>query len=142
MPEIICENCGKSKHVAPCHKDQKCCSIKCSREFKVKQRGDSCATPGCGVIISDQTAYKTSGGTLNRYCKKCSIKRNNELKLSRNGGIEKIKRDFQCKGDGRERGKADRWASDMLQNPFYFADIFHKPATPENVAREAARLGI
>jgi hypothetical protein len=142
MPKIICLNCGKHKHVAPCHAEQKCCSRECSREFKVKQRGDLCATPGCGVKITEETAYKTSGGTLNRYCKKCSIKRNNELKLLRTGGAKKVKGDYQCKGDGRSRGKADKWTADMLQNPYYFSDIFHKPATPENIAREAARLGL
>jgi hypothetical protein len=34
------------------------------------------------------------------------------------------------------------WRKRMELNPHYFSEIFHKPATPENIKREAQKLGM
>jgi len=135
---VTCKNCGKSKIVPPSQKDRKHCGNVC-RKIVISQRKSNC--PDCGVKISDETAYRTSGGCLDKYCKDCRCKINAKNKTKWLATLDKPEPVYR-RGEGRSRGKLDNWTADMLQNPHYFSDIFHVPATPENIAREAQRLGM
>jgi hypothetical protein len=133
---ITCDTCGKSKIVSPSQTDRKHCSPEC-RAISIAKRKEFCATPGCDVKITKASAYARSNGSLDNYCKKCRTRINSKPKIK-----AKKQAAITCRGEGRPRGKLNNWTAAMLKHPFYFADIFHKPATPENVAREAARLGM
>ena len=92
-----------------------------------------------------------------KYCKKCGLQLNSEnaklilRKNNRAGGYMLDVYCYSCRCAKQKTFNARRpivahqpktWQSRMLENPVYFADIFHKPATPENIAAEAQKLGM
>ena len=104
--------------------------------------------------------------TDERYCKNCGIEKTTEnTKLVEIAGGNSYRLDSVCcqcrkaeqqkwnnirvqglylakKPNRVNRVTSTGWRKRMELNPYYFSGIFHKPATPENIEREAQRLGM
>jgi hypothetical protein len=78
-----------------------------------------------------------NGYRLDSVCHQC---RNAEQQKKNSTKIKRLP--VAKKPNGENRVTSISWRKRMELNPHYFSEIFHKPATPENIEREAQKLGM
>jgi hypothetical protein len=118
-------------------------------------------------IAFDKEKLKRLEKSINeRYCKNCGIEKTPEntmlVKRASGNGYRLDSVCYQCrkaeqqkrnstmvngsyvakKSNSTNRVNSPSWRKRMELNPHYFSEIFHKPATPENIEREAQKLGM